>query len=205
VLDHLVYATPDVETTAAALAARLGVPATHGGRHPGRGTYNALFGLGPGSYLEVIGPDPGQPAPAGPRWFGIDSLAEPRLVTWAAKAAGLEHWVAAAALRGVRLGPVMARSRVRPDGKWLQWQLTDPGKWIAGGIVPFFIDWGDGSHPADDLPPGLELAELRAEHPDAAQVERMLVALGLDLPVRAGPQPGLIATLNGPHGRIELR
>jgi len=204
-VDHLVFATPDLETTASDLEARLGVPATPGGRHPGRGTSNVLFALGPRSYLEVIGPDPGQPAPATPRWFGIDALTGPRLVTWAASTAGLDELVAGAARRGVRLGAVVDRSRVRPDGKWLRWRLTDPGTVIADGVVPFFIDWGNDPHPAGTLPPGLTFAGLTAEHPDAPAVRRILAVLGLALVVVDGPQPALIAKLEGPRGRIELR
>lgn len=204
-IDHLVYATADVEATSAELEARLGVAATPGGRHPGRGTYNALFALGPRSYLEVIGPDPGQPAPAAPRWFGIDALTDARLVTWAAKTAELEELIAGAARRGVRLGAVAARSRVQPDGKWLSWQLTDPATVIAEGVVPFFIDWSDRPHPADSLPTGLALAGLKAEHPDAAAVRRILAVLDLALTVDDGPRPALIATLDGPRGRSELR
>jgi Glyoxalase-like domain len=204
-IDHLVYATPDLEAATDALEARLGVAATPGGRHPGRGTRNALFGLGPHSYLEVIGPDDGQPAGAKPRWFGIDHLAAPRLATWAAKGTGLADLVARAAQHGVRLGAVAGGSRERPDGTMLLWSLTDPGTVIADGLVPFFIDWGDRPHPAAALPPGLRLAELRAEHPGAGEVRRILSALGLALPVADGPRPALIATIGGAKGPIELR
>jgi hypothetical protein len=204
-LDHLVLATPDVEETASDLEARLGVPATPAGRHPGRGTRNALFGLGPQSYLEVIGPDHAQPAGARPRWFGLDRLAAPRLVTWAAKGKGLADLVARAAQRGARLGAVAGGSRERPDGTMLLWSFTDPGTVIADGLVPFYIDWGDRPHPAAALPPGLALADLRAEHPGADEVTRILSALGLALPVRDGPRPALIATIEGAKGPVELR
>ncbi|MEM6457543.1 MAG: VOC family protein, partial [Acidobacteriota bacterium] len=82
-LDHLVYAAPDVEAAAHDLAARLGVEPGPGGVHQGFSTRNRLLRIAPDAYLEIVGPDPDQPAPDGPRWFGIDDLTEPRLVTWA--------------------------------------------------------------------------------------------------------------------------
>ena len=32
-------------------------------------------------------------------------------------------------------------SRKRPDGKTLEWSLTDPGLMYHRGLVPFFLDW----------------------------------------------------------------
>ncbi len=78
-IDHLVYATPDLKLGIDKLEKLLGVHATPGGQHLGLGTRNALIALGPLTYLEIVGPDPEQPKPARPHWFGIDELEAPRL------------------------------------------------------------------------------------------------------------------------------
>src|SRR3970040_851694 len=112
-VDHLVYATPELQLGIERIEKALGLRATPGGQHLGRGTRNALVSLGPGTYLEIIGPDPEQPSPAQPRPFGIDDLNEPRLVTWAAKRGNLEHLASDAGRDGVKLGEVIAGSRRR--------------------------------------------------------------------------------------------
>src|SRR5579872_4069529 len=81
-IDHLVYATPDLDRGISEIEATLGVKATPGGQHPGGGTRNALVSLGPTTYLEIFAPDPTQPAPEKPRPFGLDNLKRSRLVTW---------------------------------------------------------------------------------------------------------------------------
>jgi hypothetical protein len=204
-VDHLVYATPDLALGIARAEEELGVTATPGGQHPGRGTRNALIALGPATYLEIIGPDPDQPKPAKPRPFGIDTLKAPALVAWAAKGDGLERLAQDARRHGIVLGPVIPGSRQRPDGVVLAWRYTDPAVVVADGIVPFFIDWGATPHPSRGAAQGARLIGLRAEHPDAARVQKMLVQLGLHVPVRRAPKVALVATIDGPRGRVELR
>jgi len=204
-IDHLVYGTPDLQLGIKTIEKLFGVRATPGGQHPGRGTRNALVSLGPGVYLEIIGPDPEQSTPALPRPFGIDDLKEPRLVTWVAKRESLESLVKEAARGGVKLGQVIDGSRRRTDGVMLSWRYTDPRTVVFDGLVPFFIDWGKTPHPSDTATPGASLIGLRAEHPDPEPVQNALDKLGLDLRVQRGPRPALIATVNSPRGRVDLR
>jgi len=204
-IDHLVYATPDLQLGIDAIEKQLGVKATAGGQHPGLGTRNALIALGPTSYLEIIGPDPDQPKPAGRRRFGIDELKAPRIVRWVAKSNDLETVAATAAQKGVKLGPVIPGSRRRPDGVVLAWRYTDPATEVADGLVPFFIDWGTSPHPSATAARGATLVAVRAEHPDAERTQKMLDALGLDLRVQQGSAPAIVATIDSPRGRVELR
>jgi hypothetical protein len=204
-IDHLVWAAPDLDAEIERFARWTGVRASPGGRHPSEGTRNALIRLGPASYLELIGPDPTLPSPPHPRWFGLDRLTEPRLVTWAAKATDLDRLAAAARSAGVPLGEVRRGGRELADGRMLSWRLTYPDVRVGGGLVPFLIDWGDSPHPAQTAAEGTGLVELRAEHPDPGAIVAMLRGLALALPVSAGPRPALIARLDTPRGPVELR
>jgi hypothetical protein len=149
VIDHLVYATVNLADSVDALNSRLGVSLAPGGQHVGFGTRNFLADLGDSRYLEVIGPDPEQPAPDRPRLFGIDDLAEPRLVTWAARVSDLDEAVRRARAAGYDPGPIIAMSRESADDAPLRWRLTlPPASGELGGLVPFLIDWADMPHPS---------------------------------------------------------
>ncbi|GHD89223.1 VOC family protein [Streptomyces naganishii] len=201
-LDHIVLATPDLAATVAEFARRTGVTPVAGGAHVGLGTRNFLVGLGGRRYLEIIGPDPEQPRPAGPRPFGVDALPSARTVTWAIAVRGLDAAVAAARARGHEPGGVREMSRRRPDGTLLRWRLTD-GAGHPSGLVPFLIDWGTSPHPADAGLPVTGLLDLTASAPDPDRIRPLLAAVEADLAVERGPV-GLSFTLDTPLGPVSF-
>jgi hypothetical protein len=186
-VDHLVYGTPDLDKSVRRLAELTGVRPVEGGRHVRLGTRNYLLGLGDLRYLEIIGPDPEQPAPAQPRPLGIDELTEPRLITWAMRVPDLETHAARALGQGYDPGQITSMSRRTPAGDLLSWRLTTR----YDAVVPFLIDWGTTPHPARDLPV-VPLAAFYAHHPEPADPLRRLAAIGAELEVRQG-HPGLTA------------
>jgi hypothetical protein len=200
-LDHLVYATPVLEQSLDQIEKSFGVRPLSGGRHPAWGTRNAILPLGPSTYLEIIGPEPG----ARPEIFGLPRLTAPRLVTWAAKGRRLTALTARALTHGIDLGLPRSGSRTRPDGLVLTWELTDPSKVSEGGLIPFFIDWGDSPHPASTEEARVQLQNFHAEHPEPAVLLRKLQSLDLDLPVQPGREPRLVATFRTPRGLATLR
>ncbi len=110
-VDHLVYVTPDLDQGIREIEQLLGVRATTGGQHQGRGTRNALVALGPSTYLEIFAPDPDQPAPEGPRPYGLDDLKESKLVAWFANGSNLEEIRNKALRNNVPLGEVISGNR----------------------------------------------------------------------------------------------
>ena len=202
-IDHLVYATPDLEREVEHLHTLLGVRATPGGRHPGWGTRNALISLGESTYLEIIGPDPDQSIPLADLRFGIGDLDQPALVSWAVKTEELERLAEKARLLGLELGPISEGRRKQTNGTLLSWNLTAPRP-LQGGLVPFFIDWGKAMSPAQGAVKGCSLRELRGIHPAPEEIRSRLAGLGLDLPISRGSVPGIVAILDTPRGTVEL-
>ena len=204
-MDHLVWAGQDLDREIDRIEALTGIRAAAGGRHPGEGTRNAIVGLGPSMYLELIAPDPDQDPPPHPRWFDLDTLDLPRLAAWAAKCDDVDAMAAAARAAGVDLGEVRRGSRKTSAGQVLSWRLTYPNLRLASGLAPFFVEWGASRHPSESAPEGIGLADLRAEHPDPGSVTGILGRLGLRLPISRDPAPALVAILDTPRGQIELR
>ncbi len=202
-IDHLVYATPDVDETIHDLKRSLGVEAVPGGRHLGYGTRNALLSLG-SSYLEIIGPDSGQRRPLSGYWYGVENIGVARLVTWTARVEHIERVAAHAHVLGYGPGDVHNVFRETPEGDRLSWRLTLPT--MAGnGLIPNLIEWDAGCpHPAETSPAGVELRQLIGYHPSPDTVQPMLDALRVDLDLREGDVPRLVALLDSPHGPYEL-
>jgi hypothetical protein len=201
-LDHLIFATPDLQASVADLNRRFGVSFLPGGAHPAWGTRNAVLPLSSRTYLEIVGPDPD--ARSAPQLFEIGRLAAGRLFTWAAKGTDLPRLVARARERGLDLGDAIQGTRLRPDGTHLTWTLTDPFRPRAQGIVPFFIDWPGTDHPATLRHAEIELVELSAEHPEPERVSTDLKWLGIELNLKLGQLPRLRATFRAPTGVVEL-
>jgi hypothetical protein len=201
-LDHIVFAAHDLDAAVESLHGRLGVRAGAGGRHVGVGTHNALLSLGDNAYLEVIAPDPTQPPPAR-RPFGLDTLAAPGLAGWAVACADIAAAVVRARERGYDPGDPVETERATPEGALVRWRLTT--RELGGGAVPFLISWGDTFHPARSAPSGLRLLEFRIEHPEPASVSATLAALDVEVAVAQATRVGLVAIVDGPLGRVELR
>jgi hypothetical protein len=205
-VDHLMFAVADLNDGIAQIEAATGVRAQLGGSHPGRGSHNALLSLGPRVYLEIIAPDPQQAQPRSLESLGLSASRSSRLVSWALNAADFERLVADAGAKGYPMTAPANGERRQPDGHVLAWRTTAlVDQRIGDGLVPFFIDWGATEHPAVTSPQGARLVSLRAQHPSSRSLQPIYDALGVPLQIENGSEPAMIAVLDTPRGRIELR
>lgn len=142
-IDHLVIACPDPDAAAARLEAELGLIATGGGTHEGRGSHNRLVFLADGSYLELIGvTDAGLAAGSPVGAATVRSLEHGGgLATFALAVDDINAWTDA-------LGPSAHGSRRRDDGELVEWWTAVPDAPLAPDR-PFLIqhsyagaEWG---------------------------------------------------------------
>ncbi|MGE5171344.1 MAG: VOC family protein [Rudaea sp.] len=207
-IDHLVIGASSLAAGMDWIESRLGVRAKPGGKHAAMGTHNALVGLGPRLYLEIMAIDPEGAAPNRPRWFDLD---EPRMRARLAEGPALIHWVvrtrdieADAARVDGACGTILSMQR----GDFT-WRITVPadGHLPERGLVPTLIHWSDDRHPTDALPDtGIRLVTIAGEHAEPARVRSLLAKLGLSetLKVTYGKTPRLAAMLRSPRGTVTL-
>ncbi len=203
-LDHVVLAAASLEDGARWLEARLGAAPAAGGQHLGWGTHNRVMQLGGQTYLELIAPDPAQPAPSRPRPFALDAagrlaaLAErPRLAHFLLRTRDI---VEAARVWGIDAARIVPMTRGT-----LRWRIALVDDYVDGVCIrPSLIQWDVPAHPAVSLPDvGVTLAALGIRGPEAALAPLRGLA-DARVTLVPGPVPALAAELVGPRGRVAL-
>lgn len=200
--DHLMYVGPDLELLRTHFTALTGVATRFGGRHENLGTWNALVGLGPGRYIELLAPDPAQDL-TGTLGAELAALTQPRIHTFIVRTDDLAGATAAYAELGIAADQIKA-SRVGADGTRLEWQLVIPRSNRWGGLVPFFIDWGSMPHPADACDHQCRLRTFEVGHPDADALHAVWQRLGLPWHPRNADRAYFRATIRCPKRNVVL-
>jgi catechol 2,3-dioxygenase-like lactoylglutathione lyase family enzyme len=134
-IDHVIYATSDLDEAAARVESEFGLRAVEGGRHEGHGTHNRIVSLG-GGYLELMAVADGDEAAGSP----IGGALQHRL---ADRGDGLWAWaIAVDDLEPVadRLGlPVTAIAR-----EGLTARMAGVADALPNPVLPFFIERDEG-------------------------------------------------------------
>jgi hypothetical protein len=134
-IDHVIYATRDLDATAARLEADHGLVARGGGRHTGIGTGNRIFPLG-GGYLELI-------AVVDRAEAERSALGRALAARIAGRGEGLMGWVVAVEDVIAEAGRTGAElSTIERDG--LRARLAGVATAMAEPILPFFIQRDPG-------------------------------------------------------------
>lgn len=198
-IDHLILGISSLSDGIERFAALTGITPVRGGQHPGRGTENAIVGLGPGRYLEILS----EIAPgSNTSGYGATHHADLTLVGWALQCHSLPDVVARVRAAGFAMADPKSGSRRTPDGSLLEWRaarVIEPGFDHA----PFFIEWEAGTnHPSRSAPDGCGLVSFELLHPDAARLQAFFAAAEYPAIVQTRATPGMRTTIDSPGGRV---
>jgi hypothetical protein len=201
-IDHLVWYSADLDQSARYFAETMDCQPAYGGIHPGEGTRNHLLSLAESTYVEILGPDPAQPA------ANLDAelrlLAGSGLYHWAASGLDLEIVRRKALAAGLEGGGIVTGGRSLPDGARLSWRLFGLKNHGFGALLPFFIDWMDSEHPARTAPHGGELVKIEAFTPASERLRAIYAVFDLDIAVTNGSIPRFQAALTSRKGHQML-
>jgi Glyoxalase-like domain len=206
-LDHIIWACDDLERGTRRFEELTGVSPRYGGVHASGSTHNALVGLGPRCYFEILAPT-GPQAPTEDAWCRLARSAhEPRILTYCMRSSRpLGQLAQIAEAVGARNALVANNGRATPEGVRLDWQWVAPIFDEFGLAFPFFIDWLDSPHPAAATQGQGEvrLADFAVGHPRADALLRTLPELGTQIETYTAAAIEFRVRLDTPRGTIAL-
>jgi catechol 2,3-dioxygenase-like lactoylglutathione lyase family enzyme len=190
-IDHVIYATRDLDRAAARIEGLLGLTAVRGGRHEGLGTHNRIVPLG-GGYLELL-------AVCDPEEAARSALGSAVAARIAHEGEGLMAWAIAvddvepiAAHLGISVTTITRRG--------LTARLAGLAESMRRPFLPFFLSRGQGipDPGSGSTAGGITWVEVAG---DAALLGRWLD--GAELPVRISEGPPGVRAVG--IGERELR
>jgi len=191
-VDHILLGAASLDEGIRAFESATGVSPVRGGKHPNRGTENALVSLGRGVYLEIIAPQPD--AQPNEMVTQLRALRAPALIAWAVHVTDAADAAARLGRAGFPTTAPQPGSRVTPQGATLSWVAFQLEKRV--GSAPFFIRWGDSTtHPSITSPGGCTLTSFRVSDPQGDELSRLLAAVGVAADVRSAERAEMRLTL----------
>jgi len=211
-IDHIVVGATTLEEGVSYIKSMLGVDIPYGGEHIKMGTHNHLMQLGRDTFLEVIAVNENIAPPNRPRWYGLDDPytrkcleLQPSLLTWVVNTGNIEQLMQHSTFS---LGQPELISR--GDLNWY-FGLPEDGRLLAGGLLPYAIEWHSDNHPANSMSDlGCKLESLEIFHPYPIWLESSLNSIGALSLVKmnelaAKQAPYFSVKIGTPSGEVNLK
>lgn len=200
-LDHVIWAVPDLEDYVERFEKLTSIKPVYGGEHTNGTTANYLVSLGPCTYLEIVGPQPG----VTPEMLGDGAAMFAREhVAGFAFGADLDNLTEE--LAGLTLGERREGGRNKPDGSALSWVTASLSDFNFGpDKFQFVINWTSEPHPATTAAEGGEIMRLTIANPQVTGLREIVENNNLPIVLQPSGVPNIWVTINTPRGSIILR
>jgi hypothetical protein len=199
-LDHIVLAAPNFAEAVKEFEAMTGIKPSIGGSLKGLGTLTARVGLDNQAFIEIIAPNPKSAGPIGAQLMNLE---EGSLIPihYAIRQTDLSDLADDYVPNELGYDPDrIAMFRTGTDGAPTKWELLFMHGHFHGGVVPFFVDWGECEHPIGSIAQVGSLKELSVSCPAGSKVHELLKGIK-DVTVVDGDL-GLEFSFGSPEGTI---
>ncbi|WP_022664953.1 VOC family protein [Desulfospira joergensenii] len=210
-IDHLVIGAATLTQGVNYVRDHLGVDMPYGGVHTKMGTHNHLMRIGNDAFLEIIAINHDIAPPNRPRWFGLDDpfirqqiKIQPSLLTWVVNTRNIKNLMRQSAFS-------FGKAELISRGN-LSWYfgLPDDGRLLAGGMLPYAIEWQTDKHPSVNMADlGCSFYSLEIYHSYPRWLQSALSSVGASDLVKVNTLPKnevpyMIAYINAPNGIKKL-
>jgi len=205
ILDHIVYAVPNLEAAVEAFEKMSGVRPMIGGRHLTKGTKNAVVNLGNRAYLEIIAIDEDNENVTSNRWMGVDLINKPKVTRWSLKSENLQEDSQVLSNYRSEMGVISGGQRQTTSGDLLSWEMILPLASPEVELVPFMTDWSSSSvHPTESMPDICRFLGFEFEHIEPKSLSKTMNELGLDLAIKKSENISIKVKIDTPNGIITI-
>lgn len=199
-IDHIILAAPDYAEALKEFETMTGIKPAQCGTLRGLGIKAARVAMDNNCYIEILAPDPKNSGPIGSK---LAELEEGSLVPYhfAIRASELDELQEDFVPN--ELGYVPDRINLfstTPDGAPAKWGMLFMYGHFLGGVVPFYVDWGECGHPLSAIPQVGALKGLVVTAPGGSQVHDLLKKVDF-VTTREG-EPALEFAVGSPEGTI---
>jgi hypothetical protein len=210
-IDHLVIGAESLAQGVDYVRNCLGVSMPYGGVHEKMGTHNHLMQLGHDIFLEILAINDELEPPARPRWYSLDDAfvrqqieRQPALLTWVVNTRDITRLIEQATFALGKAEPVR-----RGHLSW-HFGLPEDGRLIAGGMLPYAIEWHTDTHPSGGMADlDCRFQRLEIYHPYPRWLASALASIGASdlVTIKAlskNRTPYMIAYIDTPAGLKQL-
>lgn len=203
-IDHFVYIVPDLSNGIEEFESATGVDCHFGGKHPDKGTHNALLRIGDLTYFEILAPDPERDISIDPFWLGTNYPDQKRISHWCIATDNIEKDVAFLNEQSKYPYSIIKGSRQTNDGHLLSWELGMCEKNSKTDVFPFLINWGQSPHPSKNLSENCSIKKITLSHACPTKVQKILDYFQLEAEVIKSDIPRITLNLKTPKSSLTL-
>jgi len=202
-LDHILLAAPDFDEAMKDFETLTAIRPSIAGSLKGLGCLTARIGLDKQAYIEIIAPDPDKPGPVGEHLKEMEQGSFTP-IHYAIRRTDLSDLAEDYVPNELGYTPDRIKMFMAgTDGTPKKWEMLFMHGHFHGGVVPYFVDWGECEHPIGSIAQAGSLKSFEVSCLPGSKVHTLLKGMK-DVKVVDSDVVGLKFSFLSPEGTVSF-